>query len=287
MPRTRAKKSGKKRISKPFRINGVQLNYVKVLKPELSYGGDGLEFSAFLIFDDDHPQAEALDILIEDIADEAQLSDNYVSPIRTYPECKQLDEGQIGLNAKSQFREERPRQGKPILVDSRRNPINSSDDIYSGCIANVAISLYSYEDKAGGVAVGLQGIQVTERGPRLDGSLSTDEMFDEVADGFVTENSFDAESYDYAVDSESIEEEPKPKRRRAKATEVPDEVDSHPEEDEPAPKKRRGRPKAAANDEATPKRRGRPKVAATEEPKRGRKPAANEDFDLYAEDELI
>lgn len=207
-----------------FRLNGVLLNYVHVLKPVMDYNGDHLEFSTFITFPDDHPQLESLEEAIESVADQAQLDDTYASPLRTPDDSKQVSDGELGINAKSRHNPDRPREGQPILVDSKRNPINSTEDIYSGCTANVMLSLFSYPDKTGGVGVGLSGIQVTHKGDRLDGFQDADEMFEEV-EGFVSANSFDAEPE---------EEQPSPKKRRKAET----------TEEKPAAKKR-GRPRGS------------------------------------------
>ena len=55
--------------------------------------------------------------------------------------------------------------------------ITDKEEMYSGCYGNVAVSLYPYEFTGKyGVGVGLNAIQKTKDGERLDGGTSLDDF---------------------------------------------------------------------------------------------------------------
>ena len=55
--------------------------------------------------------------------------------------------------------------------------ITDKNEVYSGCYGNVAVSFYAYEFTGKyGVGVGLNGIQKTADGERLDGGTSVDDF---------------------------------------------------------------------------------------------------------------
>lgn len=68
-------------------------------------------------------------------------------------------------------------QGAPIVIDGKKQYITDKNEVYSGCYGNVAVSFYSYEFTGKyGVSVGLDGIQRTAFGTRLDGGTSLDDF---------------------------------------------------------------------------------------------------------------
>lgn len=81
-------------------------------------------------------------------------------------------EGHIYINAKAG--ETHP----PQIVDNRRRPITDESKVYSGCYANVFVSVYAYDNESSGVGFGLLGIQKTADGDPLGSTFSSD-MFDE------------------------------------------------------------------------------------------------------------
>ena len=85
--------------------------------------------------------------------------------------------GMYFINAKR-----KEKQGAPLLINGAKQYITDKEEMYSGCYGNVAVSLYPYEFTGKyGVGVGLNGIQKTKDGERLDGGTSIDD-FDFEAD---------------------------------------------------------------------------------------------------------
>ena len=73
---------------------------------------------------------------------------------------------------------------KPAIVDRKRNPITDSEEVYSGCIANVCIEFYYYWlDESKGITASLEGIQKISDGEPLGASrIRVDEEFEELED---------------------------------------------------------------------------------------------------------
>lgn len=70
---------------------------------------------------------------------------------------------------------------KPGIVDRMVHPITNPMDFYSGCMANVTVNAFAY-DQAGnkGVSFALGNIQKVADGPRLTGQRPPDEDFEEL-----------------------------------------------------------------------------------------------------------
>lgn len=63
----------------------------------------------------------------------------------------------------------------PAIIDRRCQPILDQDEVYSGCYANVKISVYPFNKNGNqGVACGLVAVQKTKDGERLSGSTGID-----------------------------------------------------------------------------------------------------------------
>lgn len=71
---------------------------------------------------------------------------------------------------------------KPQLVDRKCNPITDKEQLYSGCYANVGISLFPYKTGSKGVSAGLNGVQFVKDGDRLDGRPQVEDMFSVIPD---------------------------------------------------------------------------------------------------------
>lgn len=74
--------------------------------------------------------------------------------------------GCVFINAKANL------DHPPVIVDARCNPVMDRDEVYSGCYANVQLSIYAYNHPTGGkgLGAGLVAIQKVKDGPRLGGS---------------------------------------------------------------------------------------------------------------------
>lgn len=75
---------------------------------------------------------------------------------------------------------------RPGVVDVNREPIGpehgNTDELYSGCYCRATVTVYSYDNKGKGVALGLQNIQKIKDGPRLDARTDAAEDFEDDVD---------------------------------------------------------------------------------------------------------
>lgn len=63
----------------------------------------------------------------------------------------------------------------PAIIDRKCQPIMDEDEVYSGCYANVKISVYPFNKNGNqGVACSLTAIQKAKDGERLSGGTGTD-----------------------------------------------------------------------------------------------------------------
>lgn len=85
-------------------------------------------------------------------------------------------QGAYFLNARS--------KNKPQVVGTTRdvntgNPITlGSDDVYSGCYANVSVNFYPYNNVSKGIGVGLNNVQKVDDGEPLAGGTTASDDFD-------------------------------------------------------------------------------------------------------------
>lgn len=72
---------------------------------------------------------------------------------------------------------------KPGVVDAKRQPVYSEDDIYSGCFIRISANPFAYEYQGNkGVSLGLENVQVLRKGERLDGRKAAEDTFPEWTD---------------------------------------------------------------------------------------------------------
>ena len=98
----------------------------------------------------------------------------WTNPLRDGDEEKDGAEyqGCYFINAKR-----KEKQGAPIVIDGRKQYITDQNEVYSGSWGNVAVSFYPYEFTGKyGIGVGLNGVQKTRDGERLDGGTSLDDF---------------------------------------------------------------------------------------------------------------
>lgn len=63
----------------------------------------------------------------------------------------------------------------PKVIDGRCQPIMDDDEVYSGCYANVKISIFAFNSSGNqGIGCGLVAVQKTKDGTRLSGSTGTE-----------------------------------------------------------------------------------------------------------------
>lgn len=164
-------------------IKNARLSYVRVFEASQANGQGDATYSVCLLIDKNSPEVPKIKAAIE--AERANLKSRYPklagkdpktwnNPLRDGDEEKDGAEykGCYFINAKR-----KEAQGAPIVIDGRKQYITDKNEVYSGCYGNVAVSFYPYEFTGKyGVGVGLNGIQKTADGERLDGGASLDDF---------------------------------------------------------------------------------------------------------------
>ena len=164
-------------------LKNVRLSYVRVFEPSQINGQGDSTYSVCLLIPKDSPEVPAIKAAIAEEyrsikAKYPKLAGKdpktWNNPLRDGDEEKDGEEykGCYFLNAKR-----KESQGAPIVIDGKKQYITDKNEVYSGCYGNVAVSFYAYEFTGKyGVGVGLNGIQKTADGERLDGGTSLDDF---------------------------------------------------------------------------------------------------------------
>lgn len=75
---------------------------------------------------------------------------------------------------------------RPGVIDAGKNKIGpeegNADDIYPGCYCRATVTVYSYDNKGKGVALGLMNVQKVADGERLDSRTDAAEDFEDDID---------------------------------------------------------------------------------------------------------
>ena len=164
-------------------LKNVRLSYVRVFEANQINGQGDSTYSVCLLIPKDSPEVPAIKAAIA--AEYENLKVRYPklagknpkawnNPLRDGDEEKDGAEyqGCYFINAKR-----KEAQGAPIVIDGKKQYITDKNEVYSGCYGNVAVSFYPYEFTGKyGVGVGLNGIQKTADGERLDGGTSLDDF---------------------------------------------------------------------------------------------------------------
>jgi hypothetical protein len=187
------------------RITGAELNFANLLKPK-AFEDQAPKFSVMVVIPADDPQVEAIEKAIEEVKVEkwgakATKMPKLKSPLKYSPLIsgkgdEVIPEGFVYMTASTKYDENRPNNNRPVIVDSKLNPLDSPNDVFSGCIGNVSVNLGAYDLKINkGVAAYLQGVQITAKGKRKDGGTpEASSIFGEVKDGFTRDaGDFDVE----------------------------------------------------------------------------------------------
>lgn len=161
-----------------------RLSYANIWEARQSMEGDKMQYSCCLLIPKtDTATIQRLQKLMTKIESEATTTKwggkkpaSYAHPLLrdgdTDP-TKGGDSNYAGcyfLNAKANA------DHPPKIIDARCNPVMDRDEVYSGCYANVKVSIYAYNNPKGGkgLSAGLVAIQKTKDGARLGGDTGTD-----------------------------------------------------------------------------------------------------------------
>lgn len=75
---------------------------------------------------------------------------------------------------------------RPGVIDASKNNISPEDgnaeEIYPGCYCRATVTVYSYDNKGKGVALGLMNVQKVRNGDRLDSRTDAADDFDDDID---------------------------------------------------------------------------------------------------------
>lgn len=69
---------------------------------------------------------------------------------------------------------------KPQVIDGKKQPVFTDEDVYSGCLVRCSIAVFPYEQSGNkGIGLGLNNVQVLEKRSRLDGRKAAEDEFTE------------------------------------------------------------------------------------------------------------
>ncbi len=76
------------------------------------------------------------------------------------------------------------KNGRPGLIDKKKNPITDPSEFYAGCYARATLIAFAYDADGTkfGVSFALQNIQKTKEGKPFSGRKSAEDEFDEIED---------------------------------------------------------------------------------------------------------
>lgn len=165
-------------------------NYAAIFKPR-AFEGQDPKFSIVLAW----PKAEkeTLKPLIEAIVASAKATfgEEAVALLKAGKLKNPLRDGDVELSDDGKPRfpgcyfltASAKADRQPQIVDSKLQPVFEEGEAYSGCTFRASVNLFTFEKKGNrGVAVGLNNLQVTKKGPHLDGRKSAEEDFKEFKD---------------------------------------------------------------------------------------------------------
>ncbi len=157
--------------------------YVQVTEPR-GFEGSEPKYSVVAIFNPkkfsvaDKRRWKELNSALDVVSLEAfkkgfkKLPKNFKLPLRSSDEKEGVDgfdPGTTFCTLSSKF--------KPGVVDAQRDPIMDADEFYSGCYARASVIIYSFDNIAKGLAIGLQNLMKVDEGERLDGRVSAEDDF--------------------------------------------------------------------------------------------------------------
>lgn len=170
-----------------FVLKNVRLNFVNVFEPKTSLQGK-MQYS-LVASTKSQDWFSDFETTIKEIAASVFPKKKFNSPLKEYNGQSWLEEGDYYINCKTFYNEAMTNNGRPPIVDAQKNPITSPNDCYSGCVANVLVTLSPYSmPGANGITCYLNAVQVIRKGARLDNSVI--DAFDSV-DGFTAKKEDD------------------------------------------------------------------------------------------------
>jgi len=167
-----------------IQLKNVRLSYANLFEARENKSGE-LRYSVSLLIPKDHPQVDDLNAAI-DAEGENKFGKKWASmrkkndPLHDADEDGKADddpvyEGMLYINTSS--------KRKPQVVDRQVQPILDDSEIWSGCYANVSITVFPFDvPENKGVSFGLNNVQKVKEGERLGGVPNADEEFEAIDD---------------------------------------------------------------------------------------------------------
>lgn len=163
-------------------LKNIYASYVSVFEPRPKMSGDGMEYSMMVVVPKDHPQLEELKGSVIKVAKEAFPK---MKPAQLKLGLRDADaEGKDNENMQNTMFINARSDRAPQVISRSKKIITDPDQFYSGCLVNVALSIFSYDvNGSRGVSARLNAIQVMEQGARWDGRVSAIDIFADESGG--------------------------------------------------------------------------------------------------------
>jgi len=182
-------------IDKPHRVTvKAVLSYVNIFEPYIDpKGKDKPKYKCLLLIDkSDKASVAKIKAAIKYVEDKMVI-EKYAGkkPKKIKNSFGDGDEDKEGEEYEDRHYINVSKLVKPIIVDRKMRNITDPEEVYSGCIANVAIEFYYYwRDDAKGITASLEAIQKISDGEPLGASrVKAEDVFAEMEDA-------DDEDYD-------------------------------------------------------------------------------------------
>lgn len=163
----------------------VRFSYVNVFEPKATQPGQD-KYSVTLLI----PKSDTFTLnLIQEAVKEAkelyltknkgkQLPSNLKSTIHD-GDGERPSGGEFGAECKGHYVMTVSSTTPPLIVDSQKNVIMNSKELYSGCYGRAIINFYVYDTQGNkGISAGLQGIMKLHDGEPLSSAVVTEEDWD-------------------------------------------------------------------------------------------------------------
>ena len=169
-----------KKFTKQLFVTG-RVSYVNVFRPRPKGPNEPKDSPdkyglAILVPKNDKAQIKAIEAAFLEVAKEnfGPTADKLMKggKIATVWRDGDLEEGKQGYEGHMFFNASASR--KPGVVDVNRQAIDDPEAFYSGCYAQVSVTIYSYTTPKSGVTAGLNNIRKIKDGERLDGRVAAE-----------------------------------------------------------------------------------------------------------------
>lgn len=163
-------------------IAGARLSYANIFEPKAFEGQDPKYSVSLIISKDDTETLDIIDKAIKNAMEQGKskwggkVPKNIKLPLHDGDIEREDDESyqnSFYINASS--------KNAPGVVGLERDRATGkaiplgSDEVYSGCYANVSVNFYAYDKGSNGISAGLNNIQKCKDGKRLGGGAAAAE----------------------------------------------------------------------------------------------------------------